>query len=97
MSQRRFRLIDVVLVKHPTFYMKIEETAFDPLVHRRVAPKPVKPKRERFTPVGSSEPEAELLTWTMNRLRAMPESKFIKELAATKTELVRQILAVRSA
>jgi len=95
-AQQVWALMDVVLVANPTVRMKIETRKFDPAVYRPAPPLPAVPAaRRRELPDFSNEPERELLTWTVARLRALPEYLFVAKPAEDKTTLVKQILKVR--
>ncbi len=96
-AQCTFPLIDVALVSNPGYRMKIEARRFDPKIHRRVLPSPPStrrgPRRER--PDFSAEPDTELLTWTVAKLRTLPEYLFVHKPSDDKSELVKQILKIR--
>ena len=97
-AQLLWPLIRVVLVSNPTRRMLIEARAFDPLLHRVDTSPTVKlvPERRREMPDLSTEPEAVLLTWTMPKLRTLPEALFVSRPADDKSEFVKQILQVRA-
>lgn len=97
MHQQTWPLVEVEVLASPGHRVRIEARHFDPTKHRKVAPAPAtKRKVARERPTFSTEPKVELLTWTVARLRTLPEVTFVHRPSENKVELVDQILAIRS-